>query len=102
MTTETTKIKTVIIDDEQLARTRIKNLLKDHSEFSLQGEAASGQKGLELIESTKPDCIFLDISLPEIDGFAIIESAETDTEPIIIVVSGSEDHALKAFDLLRF
>ena len=102
MNSETNKIKTIIIDDEHLARTRIRNLLKDHQEFSLQGEAASGRSGLKLIEATKPDCIFLDITLPEIDGFSIIESAETETEPIIIVVSGSEDHALKAFDYYAF
>jgi two-component system LytT family response regulator len=102
MNLEANKIKTIIIDDEHLARTRIRNLLKDHKEFSLQGEAASGQSGLELIEATKPDCIFLDISLPEIDGFSIIETAATETEPIIVVVSGSEDHALKAFDYYAF
>jgi two-component system, LytTR family, response regulator len=96
------KIKTIIIDDEQLARTRIRNLLTDHSEFSLKGEAANGQDGLSLIQHIKPDCIFLDISLPGIDGFSIIEQSDTEKEPIIIVVSGSEEHALKAFDYYAF
>ena len=96
------KIKTIIIDDEQLARTRIRNLLVDHSEFSIKGEAASGQEGISLIQHINPDCIFLDISLPGIDGFSIIEQTETEKEPIIIVVSGSEEHALKAFDYYAF
>ena len=96
------KIKTIIIDDEKLARTRIKNLLIDHQEFSLEGEAADGQEGLNLIHKYKPDCIFLDISLPGIDGFSIIEQKETEKDPLIIVVSGSEDHALKAFEYYAF
>jgi two-component system LytT family response regulator len=96
------KIKTVIIDDEHLARTRIRNLLLDHSEFTIKGEASNGQEGINLIQHYKPDCIFLDITLPGIDGFTLIEQTETDKDPIIIVVSGSEEHALKAFDYYAF
>lgn len=96
------KIKTIIVDDEQLARTRIKNLLDEHQEFKLDGEAASGEEALKLIYKHKPDCIFLDISLPGIDGFSIIEKNESEKQPIIIVVSGSEDHALKAFEYYAF
>lgn len=96
------KIKTIIIDDEHLARTRIKNLLVEHQEFKLEGEAANGQEALKLLTRHKPDCIFLDISLPGIDGFSIIEQNDSENEPIIIVVSGSEDHALKAFEYYAF
>lgn len=96
------KIKTIIVDDERLARIRIKNLLDEYDEFKLDGEAASGEEALQLIHEYKPDCIFLDISLPGIDGFSIIEKNNSDKEPIIIVVSGSEDHALKAFEYYAF
>lgn len=98
----TSKIKTIIIDDERIARTRIRNLLKEHQDFELLGEAETGTHALQLVEDSQPDLIFLDISLPGIDGFSILEKAETPIDPIIIVVSGSEEHALKAFDYYAF
>ncbi len=96
------KIKTIIIDDEQLAITRIKNLLVDYEQFQIVGEAENGDDAISLIKTKRPDCIFLDISLPSLDGFQIIELADADWEPIIVVVSGSEKHALKAFDYYAF
>lgn len=102
MKLENTSIDTVIVDDESLARTRIRNLIAEHQSFNLVGEAENGTDALFLIKKTKPDLIFLDISLPGIDGFNILEQAKSDHNPIIIVVSGSEEHAIKAFDYYAF
>ncbi len=103
MISETNKlIKTVVIDDEELARKRIKNLLVDHDEFLLVGEAGEAQEALQIIEDKRPDLLFLDISLPGLDGFAIIEAIKDVQLPFVIVVSGSEGHALKAFEYQAF
>ncbi len=96
------KIKTIIIDDERIARTRIKNLLEEYTSFDLVGEAETGHGAIKLVENTQPDLIFLDIALPGLDGFSILEKAHTTSQPLIIIVSGSEEHALKAFDYYAF
>ena len=103
MTNETTKpIRTLIIDDEDLARRRIVNLLKDHQEFVIAGEAENAQEAIEILRKSKPQLVFLDISLPDLDGFSIIESLPDREKPLIIIVSGSGAHAVKAFDYHAF
>ena len=85
MTNETTKpIRTLIIDDEDLARRRIVNLLKDHQEFVIAGEAENAQEAIEILRKSKPQLVFLDISLPDLDGFSIIESLPDREKPLII------------------
>jgi len=103
LTNETTKpIRTLIIDDEDLARRRIVNLLKDHQEFVIAGEAENAQEAIEILRKSKPQLVFLDISLPDLDGFSIIESLPDHEKPLIIIVSGSGAHAVKAFDYHAF
>ncbi len=95
-------IKTLIIDDEDLARKRIANLLKDDPAFEVVGEASDASQALNIFKSHKPQLLFLDISLPDLDGFSIIESLPKVEKPLIIIVSGSGHHAVKAFDYDAF
>ena len=64
--------KTIIIDDEQLARQRLKRLLATYEEFEITGEAENGLEGLKMINLQKPDLIFLDIEMPVLNGFEML------------------------------
>jgi two-component system LytT family response regulator len=92
------KIRTVIVDDEPLARRNIRLLLKDEPEFEISGEAASGREALALIQKHSPDLVFLDIQMPEMDGFAVLENLEAEQLPVIVFVTAFDHYALKAFE----
>ncbi len=89
-------IKAVIIDDERLARDRMRALLQPHRyQVHIIGEADNGDKAIALIESEKPELIFLDIHLPDMSGFDILENLSY--EPIIIFTTAYEKYAVDAF-----
>ena len=102
MTNEPTKISTLVIDDEELSRKRIINLLQSEPDFEVIGEASSGSEAIKQIIRKRPQLIFLDISLPDHDGFTVLETMPPNKRPLIIIVSGSENHALKAFEYEAF
>lgn len=90
------KIRAVIIDDEQPARELIKVYLKDYTEITLAGEAENGFEGAKLINNLTPDLIFLDIQMPKIDGFELLELL--DYHPSVIFCTAYDQYAIKAFD----
>jgi two-component system LytT family response regulator len=92
------KISTLIVDDEPLARRNIRLLLKDDAEIEIVGEAASGREALALIKKHSPDLVFLDIQMPELDGFGVLESIEAERLPAIVFVTAFDQYALKAFE----
>ena len=98
----TLPLTTLIVDDEPLSRERIKNLISNDPDFKIIGECDSGTSTVAAIDELLPDLVFLDISLPEFDGFAILEKINSEIPPIIIIVSASEEHALKAFEYYAF
>ncbi|SMD32605.1 two component transcriptional regulator, LytTR family [Reichenbachiella faecimaris] len=89
--------KVIIIDDEPPAREVIKHFLKDHEDFELAGEAENGFDGLKLIQAQNPDLIFLDIQMPKLTGFELLELI--DQPPTIIFSTAYDQYALKAFEL---
>lgn len=89
--------KAVIIDDERLARTELKNLLQEHSEIEIIGEAANAREALSLLDDLSPDLIFLDIQMPGKTGFDLL--LELETTPKVIFVTAYDEHALKAFEV---
>ena len=91
-------IKLIIVDDEPLARDYIRRLLADKPEFEIIGEASNGKKALELINSSKPDLVFLDVQMPEMDGFQMLNKLEKDPLPIIIFTTAYEVYAIQAFE----
>ncbi len=99
-TTSTTKkkIRTLIIDDEPLARRNIRLLLAGDAEIELIGEANGGREALTLIGKHSPDLIFLDIQMPELDGFGVLEKLEAEHLPVIVFVTAFDHYALKAFE----
>ncbi len=89
--------KALIIDDEQLARELIKNYLKDFSGIQLIGECENGFEGAKLIAELKPDLVFLDIQMPKLNGFEMLELV--DDPPEIIFITAHNDFAIKAFEM---
>lgn len=89
--------KALIIDDEQLARELIKNYLKDFSGIQLIGECENGFEGARLIAELKPDLVFLDIQMPKLNGFEMLELV--DDPPEIIFITAHNDFAIKAFEM---
>ncbi len=95
------KIRTLIVDDESLGRERICKLLAMHPEIEVIGECA--QRAGEAVEAiqccAQPDLVFLDVQMPELDGFGVIESLDSEALPAIIFVTAHDKFALKAFDV---
>ncbi|MDB5190845.1 MAG: two-component system response regulator [Segetibacter sp.] len=90
-------IRTIIIDDERLARNELKKLLQDFGEIEIIDEAANVQEGLEKIEQHNPDLIFLDIQMPGKTGFDLLE--ELERSPRVIFTTAYDEFALKAFEV---
>ena len=91
------KISVLIIDDETLAREIIKKYLKDRQDIRLTGECSNGFEGLKKINEDKPDIVFLDIQMPKINGFEMLELIET--PPVVIFTTAFDQYALKAFEV---
>lgn len=89
-------IKTIIVEDEKLARDLIKDYLQNHEDFELIGEYEDGFSGLKAINEMKPDLIFLDIQMPKLTGFEMLEVLEH--HPAIIFTTAYDQFALKAFE----
>jgi len=90
------KWKTIIIDDEQLARQRLARLLKPYDMIDIVAEAVNGQDGLEKIESLLPDLIFLDIEMPVFSGFEML--ARLKHQPKVVFTTAYDQYAIKAFE----
>jgi len=91
------KIKVIIIDDEQLARELIKNYLEEYPEIEILAECSDGFEGLKAIQDMKPELIFLDVQMPKITGFEMLEILEK--PPIIIFSTAYNEYAMKAFEM---
>jgi len=89
-------IKTIIVEDEKLARDLLKDYLGKHEDFELIGEYEDGFSGLKAINELKPDLIFLDIQMPKLTGFEMLEVLEH--HPAIIFTTAYDQYALKAFE----
>src|SRR3569832_2159018 len=93
------QIKALIVDDEPLARDRIREMLKDHPEVEVIGEARNGQEAIESVTNQNPDLVFLDVQKPKLDGFAILQKLDVRQFPLIIFVTAYDQYALRAFDV---
>jgi two-component system LytT family response regulator len=89
--------KTLLIDDERLAREELKSLLKEYHEIEIIDEAKNGEEGIQKVKELKPDLIFLDINMPGINGFDMIKQLEE--IPRVIFVTAYDEYALKAFEV---
>lgn len=92
-------IRAMIVDDEPLARRAIRLLLKNDSEVEIVAEAASGTEAVKLIHESAPDLLFLDIQMPGMNGFEVLERIDTASIPAIIFVTAFDRYTLKAFEV---
>lgn len=92
------RFKVLIIDDEPLARANIAGLLEDDTEVVVAGQGA-GVDGAALIARLRPDILFLDIQMPEVDGFALLEQVGAEAVPAIVFVTAFDQYALRAFEV---
>ncbi|HJR62184.1 MAG TPA: LytTR family DNA-binding domain-containing protein [Gemmatimonadaceae bacterium] len=92
-------IRALIVDDEPLARERIRTLLADEPEIEVVGECADGAQALTAIEETAPDLLFLDVQMPDVDGFTLLQSLRGDEAMVVVFVTAYDEYALKAFDV---
>lgn len=95
---ENSKIKTLLIDDESLARDYLRLLLAENEEVEIVGECNNGFEAVRLIEQLNPDLIFLDVQMPEMDGFAVLQKLDQSQLPIIIFTTAYQQYALRAFE----
>jgi two-component system LytT family response regulator len=92
------KIKTLIVDDETLTRERLRGLLAGDGDLELIGECSNGSEAVEAIRSLNPKLLFLDVQMPELDGFAVLETVGPAAVPAVIFVTAYDQYALKAFE----
>jgi len=90
----------MIVDDEKLARDEMRYLLKDEPDIDVVCEAASGQEALRLLDENEIDLIFLDIQMPEMDGFQVVQSLlERSETPLVIFATAYDNYAIRAFEV---
>ena len=92
------KIRALIVDDEPLARQRVRLLARDEPELELIGECDSAADGLTAIQRDSPDLVFLDVQMPEMDGFALLQKLPRERLPIVIFTTAYDKHAVRAFE----
>jgi two-component system, LytTR family, response regulator len=92
-------IRTLIVDDEPLPRERIRTLLAERGNIEVIGEAQDGREAVEMIRREQPALVFLDIQMPELDGFGVLAALAADRLPAVIFVTAYDEHAIRAFEV---
>ena len=96
MSTSTTPVKAIIIDDEPLARMIVKEYLQSYTDIAILQECSDGFEGIKAIQQHRPDLIFLDVQMPKINGFEMLELVED--PPAVIFTTAFDEYAIKAFE----
>ena len=93
------RIRAVVVDDEPLTRERVRTLIARTDDVELVGEGRNGLEALDLITTHDPDLIFIDVEMPELDGFGVIAELESRSAPAVIFITAYEHYARQAFDV---
>lgn len=92
-------MRTLIVDDEAPARAKLRRLLAAEPNLEIVGEATNGEEAVARIEELHPDVVFLDVQMPRLDGFGVIERLGVDAMPYVVFVTAYDEHALRAFEV---
>ena len=93
------RIKVMIVDDEPPARNKIRELLKTETDVDIIAECSNGREAVEAVASKPPDLLFLDIQMPELDGFGVIEALGPENLPAVVFVTAFDQYAVQAFEV---
>jgi two-component system, LytTR family, response regulator len=93
------KIRALVVDDEPVARDRLVKLLQQQSDVELIGECSNGVDTVTAIERLSPDLVFLDVQMPEMDGFEVVRALEARDVPAVVFVTAYDEYALRAFEV---
>ena len=91
-------IRTVVVDDEKPARVRLIELLQREEDVDLVGTASEGREAIDILRKLKPDLLFLDVQMPQLDGFGVLQQLGPDELPVTILVTAYDKYAIQAFD----
>ena len=92
-------LRTLIVDDESLARRGLAHRLKNIADIEIVGEACNGREALQLINEKKPDLVFLDIQMPGVGGFEVVQQLDVNTMPVILFLTAYDEYAVRAFEV---
>lgn len=95
----TKPVRALIVDDEPLARRRLRALLAEEDAVEIIGEAGSGNAAVEAIGELRPDLVFLDVQMPELNGFEVLRATADRHQPLVVFVTAYDEHAIKAFEV---
>lgn len=98
MANRNNKLRVLIVDDEPLGRKMVRRMLEERSDVEIIGECENGEEAIESIESDAPDLVFLDVQMPETDGFAVLENVKEEKLPVVIFVTAYDEYAIRAFE----
>jgi two-component system LytT family response regulator len=93
------KIRTLIVDDQLLEREVMRRLLGAEPDIEIVGASVNGREAVEAIRRLNPDLVFLDVQMPELDGFGVVSHLDTDRMPVVVFVTANEEFARRAFDV---
>jgi two-component system, LytTR family, response regulator len=93
------KLRVLIVDDEALARQRVRRLVQAEPDAEVIGECADGREAVEAIQRSRPDLVCLDVQMPELDGFGVLQSIPPEVTPRVVFVTAYDEHALRAFEV---
>jgi len=96
---EAAALRVLIVDDETLARKRVRRLLQGEARVDVIGECANGPDAVAAIREQEPDLVLLDVQMPGMDGLAVIDAVGADRMPPVVFVTAHEAYALQAFDV---
>ena len=94
-----TKIRTLVVDDEPMARERILGLLAQETDVEVIGQCADGVQAVSAIQQLSPELVFLDVQMPAVDGFGVIKQVGPDKMPMVVFVTAYDEYALQAFEV---
>jgi two-component system LytT family response regulator len=92
-------MRALIVDDETPARLKLRGLLAGEPDVAVVGEARDGAEAVELVRATRPDLVFLDVQMPVVDGFGVVEQVGPEATPPIVFVTAFDEHAVRAFEV---
>jgi two-component system LytT family response regulator len=92
-------LRVVIVDDEPLARERVRTFLADEPDVEIVAECGDGAEAVNRVEELRPDVLFLDVQMPRLNGFEVLEALAPDAMPAVVFTTAHDDHAIRAFEV---